>query len=514
MILAAGLTVAFATNVNKSIASGQGGNGSITINDANPDQSYGFYKIFDAIPSADGSSVSYKFVGTAPAAGNTFYTYFSIDDNGNVGIQEAGKDSSDATKLSAAAVSYLNSNYSTLGTLVYTARPGHDGITAENNKYNLTVTGLPYGYYYITTTTGTVVSVDTVKPNATTEDKNPGTSIDKEIAEATGTIKTDANPELDHEEAFAQIGTEVTYTARIPVANGAKNYVFTDTMSDGLTLKADSVKVYVVNSGAAVPTTGDIASGDSGYGTLAAANATGTTADITINFRDAWIKDQVGKDIIVQYVGIVNESALTVGVNGNPNKATINWGDTSQFLHDEDENKVYNAKIGVLKYDASTDSKVPLKGAGFKLYRMNDQTKEYYKWVPGTNGAAPTITWTTDATQATEYITNANGKLTATGEEADTAEKFFEGLRDGEYWLTESTIPDGFNAISDEKVTIAANDYSAGNLTQIKSIDNLKGTVLPSTGGIGTTLFYVGGSILVLAAVILLVTKRRMANND
>jgi uncharacterized repeat protein (TIGR01451 family) len=239
------ISVGFAANVDKTIASGQSGQGSITINDANPDQSYAFYKIFDAIPSADGSSVSYKFSGTKPAAGDTFYTYFSIDDNGNVGIEDAGKDSSDASKLSANAIAYLNSNYSTLGTLIYTAAPGHEGITTANNKYNLTVSQLPYGYYYITTTTGTVVSVDTVKPNATTTDKNPGTSIDKEIAAATGTIKTDSDPELDHEEAFAQIGTEVTYTARIPVANGAKNYVFTDTMSDGLTLKADSVKVYV-----------------------------------------------------------------------------------------------------------------------------------------------------------------------------------------------------------------------------------------------------------------------------
>ena len=118
-------------------------------------------------------------------------------------------------------------------------------------------------------------------------------------------------------------------------------------------------------------------------------------------------------------------------------------------------------------------------------------TDKYYKLADGT------VTWVDEA-EGTEYLSDADGKVAP-----------FIGLKDGVYTLVESTVPDGFNKASDHTVTIAAQDYSASNLDQVAAVENRQGAELPSTGGIGTTIFYVIGGLLVLAAAIVLVARRK-----
>ena len=86
----------------------------------------------------------------------------------------------------------------------------------------------------------------------------------------------------------------------------------------------------------------------------------------------------------------------------------------------------------------------------------------------------------------------------------------FTGLADGTYTLVEKTTPSGYNTAEDKEITIAKGDYSAGNLKQEATVINKAGSVLPATGGIGTTLFYVVGSVLVIGAAVVLISKRRM----
>jgi len=89
--------------------------------------------------------------------------------------------------------------------------------------------------------------------------------------------------------------------------------------------------------------------------------------------------------------------------------------------------------------------------------------------------------------------------------------KLFKGLADGTYTLEESTVPSGYNKAADQTITIAKDDYTAANLEQTAEVINLSGSELPSTGGIGTTMFYVIGAILVIGAGVVLVTRRRMS---
>ena len=90
----------------------------------------------------------------------------------------------------------------------------------------------------------------------------------------------------------------------------------------------------------------------------------------------------------------------------------------------------------------------------------------------------------------------------------------FKGLKNGTYYLLETEAPAGYNLL-DAPVEITINGSSATatsltSLTHTEQVENSTGAVLPSTGGMGTTIFYVTGSVLVLAAVVLLVTKKRM----
>ena len=91
-----------------------------------------------------------------------------------------------------------------------------------------------------------------------------------------------------------------------------------------------------------------------------------------------------------------------------------------------------------------------------------------------------------------------------------TAVASFTGLVNGTYTLVETTVPTGYNKAADSTVTIADTDFNA-NVSASATVVNNQGTELPSTGGIGTTIFYVVGSILVVAAGVLLITKKRMS---
>lgn len=471
MIMTMGAFNAFAANAE--VDSGKGGEGSITIDNANPDQTYTFYRIFEAIPS--GTNVSYKVL-----SGKTMETndYFEVDVAGNVKVKDAAKDADG--DLTAAAIEWLTENASQLGEEVATVVPTESG--------SQTVTGLPLGYYFITTTTGTIVTIDTTMPNATVQDKNPGTSIDK-IITSVGTGSIDAAGD----NALAQVGTVVEYESRIPIANGARNYKFTDVMTDGLTLNANSIKVYVVEENAEVAEDAEaVVAGDEGYGTLTAANKTGEEADITIQFNDAWLKANVGKDIVIQYSATVNTSAVVSGTEGNPNTAKIEWGNTSETLTDTDDAKVFTAKITVTKVDGNNE---PLAGAGFVL--KNSEGK-YYKYDETTG-----VSWVEETENPTELTTIADeGGNVVT----------FTGLANGVYTLVEKTVPEGYNKAADKEITILNADVSVENTAKTETVTNNAGAELPSTGGMGTVLFVACGSVLAVAAVIFLVTKKRLRN--
>jgi fimbrial isopeptide formation D2 family protein/LPXTG-motif cell wall-anchored protein len=464
-------------------------NGIIEVKNTHNGQVYELYQLFDATTVDgrvnDGNGISYKLMSgksdfKVTVNGNELdgSTWFKIDNGGNVVIKD---------NTAQAAITDDNADFAAWAK-AYGVK-NTTSITASTDSAEVIWTGLAEGYYFITTTTGSLVSIDSIKPNAEVNDKNPGTSVSKVI---TGANSIDE----EGEKALAQVGTTVSYESRIPISRGAYNYTFTDTMTKGLTLDASSVKVYVVNSGAKVADeTSDV---NSACGTVTADNQTNENiADITVVFDDAWLKTNWEKDIVIQYSATVNKDAVIADAS-NPNTAKITYGNKDNPLTNEDTADVYSAKITVKKVDGENKA---LEGAGFKLKNSDN------KWYVITDGI---VSWADTEAGGTEIL-----PVKGTGTQTDAVASF-TGLADGTYTLVETTVPGGYNKAPDKTVTIdpAKENNWTTELTVESTVTNNQGTELPSTGGIGTTIFYIVGGVMVAGAVVFLLTKRRVADKE
>ena len=457
------------------------GTGTITITppsgvDASATNTYKIYKVFDA--DGDGTNISYKVmsgktgvpdVAAQMASGYDPATvdHFILDDAGNVryGTETTvdGKTvitDSSATELSEAAVKAV---------AAYVAGDTEVDTATSTGSADAVSKALPNGYYYITTSTGTVVTIDSTNPAAEVDDKNTVPEVNKKI---TGEVKIDEAGK----KAIQEVGKDVNYEAVITLGKGFENYGFTDTMTNQV-LKGEPV----VKSG----TTTFVK--DTDYTLTPAAG----NAGFSIAFLDdGAIKNlSEGAEITITYVGTVTSNALTV--DSAKNTAYVTYGDdNSNNKTPVTETEVYNATIGVEKTDGKT--KTALEGAGFKL--KNSEGK-FYKY----NATDKKIEWVAEG-QADEKFTGADGKLT----------EEFKGLAAGTYTLVESTVPAGYNKAADTDVTITNKSVEATNLDQDAKIENNKGVELPSTGGMGTTILYIVGGIMVAGAIVVLITKKRV----
>lgn len=427
--------------------------GTITITppagvDSGATNTYKVYKVFDAVVSTeDNTKVSYKLCSGDTLSDAMIAAGFSVS-NGNV----TGPASLDANAIAAIGA------YVTEADVVKTVTA--TGTTA------VTASDLAYGYYYITTSTGTVVTIDSNNNNPTVNDKNTVPSVDKKI---TGASSVDA----DGKKALAQVGTTVNYSAEITIGKGAKGYIFHDTMETGLKYNGDAA-VTGVTAGASTYTVGK--EGDDTF---------------TITFADAYTKDLAeGTKLTVTYSATVTSDAITTDPLNNT--CYVSYGDAnSNNKTPTSEADVYEAKITVTKKDGNGDA---LPGAGFVL---KNAAGKYYKTEAGTDG--PVVSWVDAIGDATEYTSNSSGVVGP-----------FKGLADGTYTLVENTVPQGYNKAADQDITIEKGVYTAANLEKEATVTNSAGAELPSTGGIGTTIFYILGALLVIGCGVVLVARRRM----
>lgn len=449
---------------------------------------YTVYKVFDATNDGTSSAIAYKIDSANGDLTDAMKTAgFSVDAQGNVSFSGTG------TELSPDAISAIAAY----------AKDSMGTVTITGAGVSKTVTVPGYGYYYITTTAGTAVAITSTNPNATVTDKNVVPTIDKKITDA-------SSYDTDGKKALAQVGTEVTYTVDITVGKGQANYVMKDKLGNGLAFVAGSLS---------------IKAGDTAMTTDTDYTLTAEGQNITVTFKDAATKDLAqGSKITVTYKAKVTSDALQE--NPAKNSATISYGTDAEHMYTStpSEAEVYNAKFTVTKYDGSDakdtkdashtiavkngeDTKYykPLKDAGFVIKNSNGK---YYKLTPAAEAtdsaaaATATVTWVDNIKEATEYKSDETGAVTA-----------FTGLAGGTYTLVENTVPNGYNKAADQTFTVATTGtttYTPGNLAQTASVANNAGTELPSTGGIGTMIFYILGTILVLGAGVVLISRRRM----
>ena len=464
--------------------SGKGGRASIQITlptdnaGTNNEITYHVYKVFNATSNGTSSAIAYQIDSVnGPLSAAMTAAGFSVDSAGNVSFSGTMDPNGNPNATDAALNAIAAYATDEIGT----------GFKAKPSDGTLTITGLEYGYYYITTSTGTAITVDSTNPIAQVQDKNtiPG-KPDKKIVSGKDFIGS-----LDEagQNALAQVGSKVYFKVTIKKVKGATNYVFHDVMDAGLRYNND----VAVNPAAVVDNT-TTASGDT----------------VTVTFKnDELAKLADNTDITITYSATVTSAALQTDPANNTAKLDYGNGHTT----DMDQVSVYNAKFSVVKYD-STDASTtaddthtvavtvgdtttyyaPLTGAGVVIANADG---DYYKIENNV------VSWVDSIDDATEFTSTATGALN--GE--------FTGLVNGTYTLIEKTVPAGYNKAADSTFTIDENDYEVTNLIQSSNVGNASGTELPSTGGIGTTIFYIIGAVLVIGAGVILVTRRRMNAN-
>ena len=315
---------------------------------------------------------------------------------------------------------------------------------------------------------------------------------------------------VDHlsKAAFVEVGSKAHFsiTATIPAnLTSYTEYTFqiVDTMSNGLTYQND-LKVH----------TGD------GVTTLMADKDYKMDVNdqtITVTLVSDYVLANQGKTVEITYSATVNSNALTQERESNSVhiKYSNNPADSNSTANTVDNVVyIYNFDIVINKVDGADETK-KLEGAEFILYKENEnKEKLYYTW----DETQKIVGWVTDENAATKVTTDANGAASFKGIDATT------------YYLEEVKAPDGYNTLEGpEEVMMGAHadGIKTGDMVDTNAplneqnkryqftskITNNKGTVLPSTGGIGTTIFYVVGGLLMVGAAILLITKKRMHNN-
>jgi len=403
----------------------------------------------------------------------------------------------------------------------YGVKNSSELTAASNNATNIKWEGLESGYYFITTTTGTLVTVDSIAPNAIVKDKNSVPSVDK-------TVKEDSTGEYQKQND-AEIGQTVEYKTVIAAKKGGTGYKLLDKMSTGLTFDGvSSIKVYkgsiaeanLLTSGTEYTATAG------GVYTPASGDTAAVTADFTVEFAQSFLDTiTTDTDLIVTYTATVNSDAvLNTGIS---NKTVLEYGNNTRTV--ESETKTYVWGIDLLKKDGQNPSTV-LKDAEFVIYKKgtgDDDGKIFYAKFDADNKFngwtdADTETVANLVKKENTYFTGKNATILTTGEDGTIA---VTGLDEGSYFMIEVTAPAGYNKLDAEQPvtitsTVATNGATLENAltsgtngsTHI-DVTNNQGSVLPSTGGIGRTVFYVIGATLVLGAGILLVTRRRMSAN-
>ncbi len=505
MVLAIGST-AFAADLSE-VTAGTAKSITITTPDsaqATDEFTYTVYKIFDATSDGTSAGISYKAAAGTKIEATDELSKFEADAQGNVRYYTRAAKTDDYainttdTDLSEGMIAAL---------AAYNGKTTVGTVSITGKSQSKTVNVGSYGYFYITTTSGTVVTIDSTNPSASVNDKNTMPTLDKDIASVTsangGNHETGADNE-NSESATANVGDTVNYTVTINAKKGADSYVYHDILSAGLSLTTTEP---VVKAGSTTLTKG------TDYTlTKFANNATnGTEDNITITFTKTYL-DSITADttITITYSAIVNEKAVIAG-DGNKNTGTLDYGHKSDGKPNTtppDEPKVYVYQFQLVK---DNNEKKVLTGAEFKLYQEQACTNEIalVKVADGQYRVA------TAAEKA------ASG-FTAATIEAGTPEII--GLGNGTYYLKETKAPDSYNLLANPvAVTInnANNDatftttttendtYASGGVEVV----NQQGTELPSTGGIGTTIFYIVGAVLVLGAGVVLVSRRRMHQN-
>lgn len=460
-LLAAALVLAMAV---PAFAETNATKGSITIDGTVSGETYTIYRMFK-LDSYNAESNTYSY--TVEPAWKPFFQdgvagseYITLDRQNHPTWNAAKSQDSDKADFAKLALKWATENKVSAAAESQTST-GSDVIFSH----------LDLGYYLVDSSLGALCGLNTTNPDVTITEKNGQPTIEKQVknGDTWGTTND------------AKIGDTVEYKVEIKVADGAQKYTVTDTMSKGLTFNSGFLKV---TANGAQTTNYTLTPTENGF---------------TLELPESYVSNLTkGTVILVTYNATLNKKAVIDG-DGNTNEVTLSYGNHQSTVPSKVTTKSY--QFDLVKVDGTTNKL--LDGAEFeladgntKLSFVKDDDGNYRVAAAGEDGATTTITV-------------KNGKVN------------IYGLAGKTYTLTETKAPDGYNKlVTPETVNLTDGSMASATIESETYVDggvvvkNNAGTVLPSTGGMGTTLFYVVGGGLMVAALVLLITKKRMEHKN
>ena len=450
----------------QTVDSEKNGQGSITISNASQGDTYKIFKLFDATVTVDGTGISYKLPAGKTVDNFGGSQWFDIDSKGNITAKSGADLTSEAFRT-------------------WALQHGEEVASAVAEDNTLTFSAVPYGYYFIQSTLGTIISVDSTQPNATVIDKNttnptipdPNAGGGKKILNGASTA----------EQTTAKIGDTINFQIKF----NATNYVTKDrqtkqivsyTIEDtptALSINQDSVLVKV--GGADITAKVSKTFESSGKMKLV---LTWVEANNKTIYKSP-------SEVVVTYSAVVTKdakdgeatNAATIGYNTSDN---VNTPPTPVDPNKPTETTKVTTHRFTLK--KTNDANETLTGAEFKLYDAANNGTE--------------IKVVKDGDQYRVAQADEQGVVIEAGEVV------IKGLKHSTtYYLEEIKAPNGYNVLTSRQAIEVKEDNTAK-----ANVVNKKGAVLPNTGAIGTTLFYLLGSVLLLVALVYTISKRRMNN--
>ena len=541
------------------------GTGKIIIENATAGMEYKLYKVFDA-SYIEGTTGDTKPAGATYTIKSTdpWYPLVKADDSPFTLTE-------DNAHPGTYIVSIVEGQQETVAT--WFQNVDASGLTPTQTETptgnTVTFNGLDKGYYYIKSGVGATVTLTHANETRTVIDKNqqPGWGTD---GTKTGGkfIKTGANGAGEEYGAFgtADIGGKLDYKIDIFSATNyqgdkmIKEYIIEDTESPAIFIHFSTIKVWVngtelkkgwvegvdenSDTSHAIGSSPTATSKDDADWYVKNADNTDSKFSIHINWLedDGTFKfDNNGKPNVIKitYEGVLKSKGVIYGDNGNLNTATLyvlpNGSTTKAQVSDLSETKAVTYSSELFKYTTENGDKKPLAGAEFTITRAGEtKPLEFYpsKLYAGVYYLANEENRTSEhvdpnSTKVTTLVTPADGMIIT------------RGLAGGNYTVSETKAPDGYNKLTASiamplehggnlvagvQVTNVKKSLAVGGVqldtpvefqnVHVKEIENNKGTVLPETGGIGTTLFITLGALAVIGTGLFLVTNKRISKEN
>lgn len=544
------LSLAFGSGSALKVQAEEETKGTLTVKDAVEGEEYSLYKLLDFQSAGDGGVYVIKtddpwygfFTSEAktdanpdgvvelkavPGSSDKFYVTWANEIGDTVGSREAAlSDQYGVQAFAQRALKYAAENDKI--TAVKTA-------TGEGGK--AVFKDLELGYYLVSSSVGALVSLDTTNKDATVVEKNEIPTSEKKVEEDSSNLYGDRDD--------AEIGQVVNFKSTITIpAGGAKNVVFYDKMTEGLTFagvknKEDKVVFKVTEKVGETervlyPAEKSVVTPTEGGKYVEKVNGQDVAEDVTftVAFDEAYtegLKD--GAVIIIEYQATVNGDAVIGPVDGdyeegNDNKSKITYGNGGKTEWDWTRTFVYGFRI--LKHNKDDQG---LEGAKFNLFRGEKA-----------EGNAIELVYLGEEKLGADKVDEDGKPLTAStyrfaveGDEETTKDivtpksgyVYIDGLDGDTYSLKEIEAPEGYNLIADPitvQVRAEASTQYDLNTHQNQKISyevvgceeylvkvlNKTGVVLPTTGGMGTTIFYIIGAVLVAAGVAYFILRRKV----